>query len=99
MSNYTYKQIERHQLNRIYEYSFDVTDQDEWEDLLEQAKSNGESVDSFPQNAPSDPQIWMEVIELIPIDDLTDYEDDCWTMLKGGYDVDSQLLDEDGNEI
>ena len=99
MSNYTFKQIECHQLDRIYEYSFDVKDQDQWEDLLEEAKSNGESVESFPNQAPSDPQVWIEVIRLIPIDELTSYEDDCWTMRKGGYDIVSQLLNEDGNEI
>ncbi len=99
MSSYTYVQTEYHQLNRIYEYSFDVTDQSNWEELLDSAKSNGQDIKSLPKKAPRDPELWMELIKLVPIDELTEYEDDCWTMNKGGYDVDSKLLDEDGNEI
>ena len=99
MSTYTYRQTEYHQLNRVYEYSFDVTDQSQWDELLDLAKSNGHDIKSLPTQAPHDPELWKELIELAPIDELAEYEDDCWTMNKGGYDVDSQLLDEDGNEI
>ena len=76
-----------------------MTDQSQWQELLDLAKSNGNDIKSLPQEAPHDAEQWKELIELAPIEELTEYEDDCWTMRKGGYDVDSQVLDEDGNEI
>lgn len=99
MPVYTYRQTEHHKLDRIYQYSFDVTDQDRWKDLLDLAKLHGNDIKSFPQKSSGDPELWRTLIELVPIEELTEYEDDCWTMRKGGYDVISELLDESGNEI
>lgn len=99
MSKFKYIQTEHHQLSRIFEYEFDVEDQDEWENLLEQAETNGEDIADLPTEAPSDPQQWMALIQKVPIEELTEVEEDCWTMRKGGYDITEELYDEDGNEV
>ena len=41
----------------------------------------------------------MALIQKVPIEELTEVEEDCWTMRKGGYDITEELYDEDGNEV
>lgn len=99
MSTYTFRQTQHHKVARIYEYSFDVTDQRQWESLLKKAQSQGESIDGFPKKAPSDPNVWGALIDVLFIEDLADYEDDFWTLNKGGYEIDTELLDENGEIV
>ena len=99
MPAFTYRETEHHRMTRTYEYEFDTTSTEDWENLLESAEANNVDISEMPSEPPEDPIVWMGLIEQLPLSDLVDYDDDVWTMSKGGFDVSAELLDDEGNEI
>ncbi len=98
----SYKVIykEFHQLTISNIQSFDTEDQDAWNNFRDDAINNfGIDPDDYPEEAPSDPQVWFDLISQLSTDEYEEREEDCWTMSKGGFDTIYELEDEDGNTI
>jgi hypothetical protein len=97
----TYKVVykEFHQLIISKIQEFDTSDQDAWDAFRSNAELNGIDIENYPQEAPSDPQIWFDLISELPTEDYAETEEDCWTMNNGGYDTSYELEDEDGNTL
>ena len=97
----TYKVVykEFHQLTISKIQEFDTTDQEAWDGFRGAAKAYVEDIDAYPEEAPSDPQIWFDLISELPTEEYEETEEDCWTMSKGGYDTSYELEDEKGNTL
>jgi len=92
-----YKEFHQLTISKIQE--FDTADQDAWDEFRSNAELNGIDLDNYPEDAPSDPQIWFDLISELPTDDYPETEEDCWTMNNGGYDTSYELEDENGNTL
>ena len=91
---------EFHQLIISNTQSFDTEDQEAWDCFrTDGIEFNNISPDDFPEEAPSDPQIWFDLISQLSTDEYEEREEDCWTMNKGGFDSSFDLEDEDGNSV
>ena len=91
---------EFHKLTISNLQSFDTEDQEAWDRFRSDGiEFNNISPDDFPEEAPSDPQIWFDLISQLSTDEYEDREEDCWTMNKGGFDSSFDLEDEDGNSV
>ena len=98
----SYKVIykEFHQLTISQIQSFDTDDQDAWENYRDHAIQNyGADADDYPEKAPSDPDLWFDLISKLDTSEYQDREEDCWTMNKGGFDTAFELEDEEGNTL
>jgi hypothetical protein len=98
----SYKVIykEFHQLTISNIQSFDTDDQDAWEIFRKDAIQNYDvDADDYPEKAPSDPEIWFDLIAKLDTSQYDDKEENYWTMDKGGYETAFELEDEEGNTL
>ena len=101
MSKFTFKYIEAHQVNLIYQMDIDTTDQSLWESLLN--KANPDLVEEqdveFPEEAPTDPEEWYRLLRCLDSGEFPESREDWWTFEKGGFDTRAELTNEDGEVI
>lgn len=98
MAECTFRYIEKHEVNRVFTLNFDTSDQVLWTKMLTLAKELGLKED-FPDEAPSNPKTWHQLLQNIPEDELGDVEEDWWMMLKGGFDVAYETLNAEGEVL
>ena len=96
MGTYTFRNIETHQVRRIFSLVFDTADQKLWSEMLSIVKIMNPEV-SFPDQAPTDPEVWHRLLKHVPDDELGDVEEDWWMMEKGGFDVNHETLNDKGH--
>lgn len=101
MPIYTFKLIEHHQVDTIASDEFDTSDQEKWEWLKSSVsdKLGEDEVESLPEDAPSDPQIWFDLYRFLDRGEFAEIEDDWVSERKGGYDVSHTLTDTTGKRI
>jgi len=65
MPTYKLKLFEYKKIRDTWELEFDVTDQAKWDALRKTAESFGDVAYEIPEEAPSDPSEWFELIQWV----------------------------------
>jgi hypothetical protein len=100
MPEYKVLYKEFHKLTVTKSQTFDTSDQNAWDNFLNNAiELNDVDPDEFPKEAPSDPEIWFDLISRIDTTDYDNHDEDVWTRNTGDYETSFELEDEEGNVI
>ena len=86
---------------QTYWEEFDTENQEEWEALKNRVEENtGDSLEDFPQDSPSDPELWYDLYKKLYYAEYQNKDDDDWISdRKGTTEYSYSLEDADGVEI
>ncbi len=95
---FIYKEF--HQVTHSCIQSFDTDDHDAWKKFRNEAIEYYDvNPNDFPENTPSDPLIWFNLLSKLDVYEFEETIDDCWTARKGGYPRSFELEDQNGTII
>ena len=88
-------------VTQSYWEEFDTDNQDQWESLKSRAENcSGEDLSSFPEGAPSDPNIWFELFQKVYHLEYENEDEEDWVSeRKGTTEYCFELRDHNDNAI
>jgi|LakMenEpi03Aug12_release.lakeMendotaPanAssembly.Ray.scaffolds.fasta_scaffold1072542_1 hypothetical protein len=88
-------------VTQSYWEEFDTDNQDQWESLKSRAENcSGEDLSSFPEEAPSDPNIWFELFQKVYHLEYENEDEEDWVSeRKGTTEYCFELRDHNDNAI
>jgi hypothetical protein len=99
----TYKAVQEltQAVIQTYWEEFDTENQEQWDSLKARAQDcSGEDLSDFPEEAPSDPNIWFELFQKVYYLEYENQDDDDWVSdRKGTTEYVYELRDSDDNVI
>ena len=86
---------------QLYWEEFDTEDQDQWESIKERVQDQTmDDLSEFPDEAPSDPNLWFQLFQKLSCTEYENAEDDYWVSdIKGFTEYTYELVDSDDNVI
>ena len=86
---------------QLYWEEFDTEDQEQWESLRERVQdSASDDLSEFPEEAPSDPNIWFQLYQQLYYAEYENAEEDYWVSdIKGFTEYSYELTDTEDNVI
>lgn len=100
MGSYSFIRREIHRVIVDYTEDFDTTDQEEWDDLLARAQEESPDFDEadFPEEAPIDPDLWLQLFKLVNPIELAGERTERWISDEKGFtEVEFHLRGESGH--
>ncbi len=101
MTIFRLKRIEYHTVKQVHYDEIDVKDQNKWDYLRENCSEWFEDeISKLPKKAPSDVKKWLKLYSMLQEGLQSMSEQDDWISIsKGGYPVEFEVEDSDGNLI
>ena len=86
---------------QLYWEEFDTEDQEQWDSLKTGVEEgSAKDVSKFPENAPSDPNIWFDLYKMLNYKEYENAEKDDWVSDCNGFtEYFFELEDSEGNII
>ena len=82
---------------QLYWEEFDTESQEQWDSLRDRVEDD---LSEFPEEAPSDPNIWFQLFQHLYYAEYENAEDDYWVSdIKGFTEYTYELVDSDDNVI
>ena len=82
---------------QLYWEEFDTEDQEQWDSLRDRVEDD---LSEFPEEAPSDPNVWFQLFQKLSCTEYENAEDDYWVSdIKGFTEYTYELVDSDDNVI
>ena len=82
---------------QLYWEEFDTEDQEQWDSLRDRVEDD---LSEFPEEAPSDPNVWFQLFQNLYYAEYENAEEDYWVSdIKGFTEYSYELVDSDDNVI
>jgi hypothetical protein len=82
---------------QLYWEEFDTEDQEQWDSLRNRIEDD---LSEFPEEAPSDPNVWFQLFQNLYYAEYENAEEDYWVSdIKGFTEYSYELVDSDNNVI
>ena len=82
---------------QLYWEEFDTEDQEQWDSLRDRVEDD---LSEFPEEAPSDPNVWFQLFQNLYYAEYENAEEDYWVSdIKGFTEHTYELVDSDDNLI
>ena len=103
MSNYKVIYTQIHRVDLIASEEFDITSEEQWNNLKERVKDCGlmeeEDFNELPDQPPSDINVWLNLYKNISQVEFGNLQEDWVSDRKGGYEVTYAITDDNGNVV